>query len=122
MVFKKRTRVDLAKKTLLEHISPIERRERVPIKYAGDRVLVENRKTINNILHVLIGAGFGVSSAQMRNMRAHKSGLQSMWKISRVATEIFTLPVYHPAFFQCTFLSPLGIKYYVFQMFRVNVC
>ena len=42
MVFKKRTRVDLAKKTLLEHISPIERRERVPIKDAVGRVLAEN--------------------------------------------------------------------------------
>jgi hypothetical protein len=111
MVFKKRTRVDLAKKTLLEHISPIERRERVPIKDAGGRVIVEKGGTINNILHMPIGVGFGVSSAQIRNMRAHKSGLPSMWKISRVATEIFTLPVYHPAFSRCTFLSPLGIKY-----------
>ncbi len=41
MVFKKRTRVDLAKKILLEHISPIERRERVPIKDAVGRVLAE---------------------------------------------------------------------------------
>jgi molybdopterin molybdotransferase len=41
MVFKKRTRVDLAKKTLLEHIIPIERRERVPVKDAVDRVLAE---------------------------------------------------------------------------------
>ena len=42
MVFKKRTRVDLAKKTLLEHVSPIERRERIPIKDAVGRVLAEN--------------------------------------------------------------------------------
>jgi len=42
MVFKKRTRVDLAKKTFLEHITPIERRERVPIKDAVGRVLAEN--------------------------------------------------------------------------------
>lgn len=41
MVFKKRTRVDLAKKMLLEHITPIERRERVPIKDAVGRVLAE---------------------------------------------------------------------------------
>ncbi|MHC1596008.1 MAG: molybdopterin molybdenumtransferase MoeA, partial [Candidatus Syntropharchaeales archaeon] len=41
MVFKKRTRVDLARKILLEHISPIERRERVPIKDAVGRVLAE---------------------------------------------------------------------------------
>ena len=41
MVFKKRTRVDLAKKTLLEHITPIERRERIPIKDAVGRVLAE---------------------------------------------------------------------------------
>ena len=41
MVFKKRTRVDLARKILLEHISPIERRERVPIKDAWDKVLAE---------------------------------------------------------------------------------
>jgi molybdopterin molybdotransferase len=41
MVFKKRTRVDLAKKTLLEHIIPIDRRERVPVKDAVDRVLAE---------------------------------------------------------------------------------
>jgi len=41
MVFKKRTRVDLAKKILLEHISPIERRERVPIKDAVGRVLAD---------------------------------------------------------------------------------
>ena len=41
MVFKKRTRVDLAKKTLLEHIPPIERRERIPIKDAVGRVLAE---------------------------------------------------------------------------------
>ncbi|MEA1895514.1 MAG: molybdopterin molybdotransferase MoeA [Euryarchaeota archaeon] len=42
MVFKKRTRVDLAKKTLLEHITPIKRRERIPIKDAAGRVLAEN--------------------------------------------------------------------------------
>ncbi|MEA3282913.1 MAG: molybdopterin molybdotransferase MoeA [Euryarchaeota archaeon] len=41
MVFKKRTRVDLAKKTLLEHIIPIKRQERIPIKDAADRVLAE---------------------------------------------------------------------------------
>lgn len=41
MVFKKRTRVDLAKKMLLEHITPIERRERIPIKDAVGRVLAE---------------------------------------------------------------------------------
>ena len=41
MVFKKRTRVDLAKKILLEHIRPIERRERIPIKDANNRVLAE---------------------------------------------------------------------------------
>jgi len=41
MVFKKRTRVDLAKKMLLEHINPIERRERVPIKDAVGRGLAE---------------------------------------------------------------------------------
>ena len=41
MVFKKRTRVDLAKKILLEHITPIERRERVPVKDANNRVLAE---------------------------------------------------------------------------------
>jgi len=42
MVFKKRTRVELAKKILLEHITPIERRERIPIKDAVDKVLAEN--------------------------------------------------------------------------------
>jgi molybdopterin molybdotransferase len=42
MVFKKRTRVDLAKKILLEHIRPIERRERIPIKDANNRVIAEN--------------------------------------------------------------------------------
>jgi len=42
MVFKKRTRVDLAKKILLEHITPIERRERIPIKDANNRVIAEN--------------------------------------------------------------------------------
>jgi len=41
MVFKKRTRVDLAKNILLEHIRPIERRERIPIKDANNRVLAE---------------------------------------------------------------------------------
>jgi len=41
MVFKKRTRVDLAKKMLLEHITPIKRRESVPIKDAVGRVLAE---------------------------------------------------------------------------------
>lgn len=41
MVFKKRTRVDLAKKTLLEHITPIERVERIPLKDANNRVLAE---------------------------------------------------------------------------------
>nr|QNO49024.1 hypothetical protein KNGNHFEO_00020 [Methanosarcinales archaeon ANME-2c ERB4] len=41
MVFKKRTRVDLAKKILLERITPIERRERVPVKDANNRVLAE---------------------------------------------------------------------------------
>jgi len=41
MVFKKRTRVDLAKKILLEHITPIERVERIPIKDANNRVLAE---------------------------------------------------------------------------------
>ena len=41
MVFKKRTRVDLARKTLLEQITPIERRERVPIKDAVGKVLAE---------------------------------------------------------------------------------
>jgi len=41
MVFKKRTRVDLAKKTLLEHITPIERVKRIPIKDANNRVLAE---------------------------------------------------------------------------------
>ncbi len=41
MVFKKRTRVDLAKKMLLEHITPIERRERVSVKDAVGRVLAE---------------------------------------------------------------------------------
>lgn len=41
MVFKKRTRVDLAKKILLEHITPINRRERIPIKDAAGRVLAE---------------------------------------------------------------------------------
>lgn len=41
MVFKKRTRVDLAKKILLEHITPIERVERTPIKDANNRVLAE---------------------------------------------------------------------------------
>ena len=42
MVFKKRTRVDLAKKTFLEHITPIKRRERIPVKDAVGRVLAEN--------------------------------------------------------------------------------
>jgi len=42
MVFKKRTRVDLAKKILLEHITPIKRRERTPIKDANNRVLAED--------------------------------------------------------------------------------
>jgi molybdopterin molybdotransferase len=41
MVFKKRTRVDLAKNILLKHIRPIERRERIPIKDANNRVLAE---------------------------------------------------------------------------------
>ena len=42
MVFKKRTRVDLARKTLLEHISPIERSERIPIESASQRILAED--------------------------------------------------------------------------------
>ncbi len=41
MVFKKRTRVDLAKKILLEHITPIKRRERIPLKDAVGRALAE---------------------------------------------------------------------------------
>ena len=42
MVFKKRTRVDLAKKIFLERINPIERKEDVSIKDANNRVLAED--------------------------------------------------------------------------------
>lgn len=42
MMFKKRTRVDLAKKIFLEHISPIERKERIAIEGSGSRVLAED--------------------------------------------------------------------------------
>ena len=49
MVFKKRTRVDLAKKTLLEHITPIKRRERILIKDANNRVLAEEIVSAINV-------------------------------------------------------------------------
>ncbi|MEA1945467.1 MAG: molybdopterin molybdotransferase MoeA [Euryarchaeota archaeon] len=41
MVFKRRTRVDVAKKIFLEHIAPIKRTERIPIEEANNRVLAE---------------------------------------------------------------------------------
>lgn len=41
MVFKRRTRVDVAKKIFLEHIVPIKRTERIPIEEANNRVLAE---------------------------------------------------------------------------------
>ena len=42
MVFKKRTRADLAKETFLEHVSPIERTERIPIEKAASRILAQD--------------------------------------------------------------------------------
>ncbi len=42
MVFRKRTRVDLAKETFLEHISPIERTECIPIEMAASRILAQD--------------------------------------------------------------------------------
>ncbi|MHC1574835.1 MAG: molybdopterin molybdotransferase MoeA [Candidatus Methanogasteraceae archaeon] len=42
MVFRKRTRANLARTTFLERISPIERSERVPIESASQRILAED--------------------------------------------------------------------------------
>jgi len=41
MVFRKRTRVDVAKKMFLERISPIERTEKLSIEDARGRVMAE---------------------------------------------------------------------------------
>ena len=42
MVFRKRTRADLAKETFLEHVSPIERTEHIPIEKAASRILAQD--------------------------------------------------------------------------------
>ena len=42
MVFRKRTRADLARETFLEHIHPIERTEHIPIEKAASRILAQD--------------------------------------------------------------------------------
>ncbi|MEA1906792.1 MAG: molybdopterin molybdotransferase MoeA, partial [Euryarchaeota archaeon] len=42
MVFRKRTRADVAKEIFLEHVSPIERTERIPIEEAASRIIAQD--------------------------------------------------------------------------------